>query len=214
MLPIRANANTTINENNPSSARELLAYYDREQYGDANVFYDTYYSNSFKREQDKTKPYKDDKPKYEKKNGKYVIVNKYKDVLPNYSDKHKGFIPRMVDPTPSVIEKYKAIAGIPKNAKRRPTFAENIKFMFSYQFGYMYGRYFMWNFVGKQNDIQGRLDILNGNWLSGIDAIDEARLGSQQQLPTQVLENKGRNTYYFLPLILGIIGLLFHIKWD
>ena len=216
MLPIRANANTTINENNPSSARELLAYYEREQYGDANVFYDTYYSNTYSREQDRNNPTRDDKPKYEKKvvNGKdkYVIVNNYKDVLPNWSDKHKGFIPRMVDSSKEKM--YKAIAGIPENSKRRPTFAENIKFMVSYQFGYMYGRYFMWNFVGRQNDTQGNLDIFNGNWLSGIDFIDEARLGSQQKLPPQVLENKGRNTYYFLPLILGIIGLLFQIKWD
>ncbi|MGY0407284.1 MAG: glycosyltransferase family 117 protein [Polaribacter sp.] len=212
MLPIRANADTTINENDPSSARELLAYYEREQYGDANVFYDTYYSNSYDREQNADKPFRDDKPKYEKKNGKYVIVNKYKNVLPNWSDKHKGFIPRMVDPAADKM--YKAIAGIPANSKRRPTFAENIKFMLSFQFGYMYGRYFMWNFVGRQNDIQGRLDIFNGNWLSGIKVIDEARLGSQEKLPSQVLKNKGRNTYYFLPLILGIIGFLFQIKWD
>ena len=212
MLPIRANANTTINENNPSSARELLAYYEREQYGDANVFYDTYYSNSYKREQDKNKPYKDDKPKYEKRNGRYEIVNKYKGIVPNYSSKHKGFIPRMVNPASEKY--YKQITGIPSNSKRRPTFAENLKFMMSFQFGYMYGRYFMWNFVGRQNDIQGRLDIFNGNWLSGITFIDEARIGSQKNLPTQVLENKGRNKYYFLPLILGIIGLLFHIKWD
>ncbi len=212
MLPIRANANTTINENDPSSARELLAYYEREQYGDANVFYDTYYSNSYSREQDKNKPYKDDKPKYEKRNGRYEIVNNYKDVVPNWSDKHKGFIPRMVNPASQ--KEYKQIAGIPANSKRRPTFGENLKFMFSYQFGYMYGRYFMWNFVGRQNDIQGKLDIFNGNWISGIPIIDEARLGSQKQLPSQVLNNKGRNKYYFLPLILGIIGLLFQIKWD
>ena len=214
MLPIRANANTTINENNPSSARELLAYYNREQYGDANVFYDTYYSNSYDREISASTPRKDDKPKYEKKNGKYIIVNKYKNVLQNYSDKHKGFIPRMVDPTPSVIERYKAIAGIPQESKRRPTFGENLKFMVNYQFGYMYGRYFMWNFVGRQNDIQGNLDINNGNWLSGIDIIDEARIGSQQKLPSYVLENKGRNTYYFLPFLLGLMGLFYQIKWD
>jgi len=212
MLPIRANANTTINENNPSSARELLAYYEREQYGDANVFYDTYYSNSYKRQQDEKRPYKDDKPKYEKRNGKYEIVNTYKNVVPNWSDKHKGVIPRMVN---SASEKmYKSIAGIPQNSTRRPTFKENIQFMMSFQFGYMYGRYFMWNFVGRQNDIQGNLDIFNGNWISGINAIDEARLGSQKKLPSQVLENKGRNTYYFLPLILGIIGLLYQVKWD
>ena len=212
MLPIRANANTTINENNPSSARELLAYYEREQYGDANVFYDTYYSNSYKRQQDEKRPYKDDKPKYEKRNGKYEIVNTYKNVVPNWSDKHKGVIPRMVNPASEKM--YKSIAGIPQNSTRRPTFKENIQFMMSFQFGYMYGRYFMWNFVGRQNDIQGNLDIFNGNWISGINAIDEARLGSQKKLPSQVLENKGRNTYYFLPLILGIIGLLYQVKWD
>ncbi|WP_166383986.1 DUF2723 domain-containing protein [Polaribacter sp. 11A2H] len=212
MLPIRANANTTINENNPSSARELLAYYDREQYGDANVFYDTYYSNSYDREQDAKNPYKDDKPKYEKLNGKYEIVNNYEGVVPNWSDKHKGFIPRMVNPASEKM--YKSIAGIPQNSKRKPTFAENMKFMMSYQFGYMYGRYFMWNFVGRQNDIQGNLDVFNGNWISGINTIDEMRLGSQKNLPSQVLENKGRNKYYFLPLILGIIGLLYQIKWD
>ena len=212
MLPIRANANTTINENDPSSARELLAYYEREQYGDANVFYDTYYSNSYKRQQDEKRPYKDDKPKYEKRNGKYEIVNTYKNVVPNWSDKHKGFIPRKVNPASEKM--YKSIAGIPQNSTRRPTFKENIQFMMSFQFGYMYGRYFMWNFVGRQNDIQGNLDIFNGNWISGISAIDEARLGSQKKLPSQVLENKGRNTYYFLPLILGIIGLLYQVKWD
>ena len=216
MLPIRANANTTINENNPSSARELLAYYDREQYGDANVFYDTYYSLVFNREQDSNNPSRDDKPKYEKdeKLGKYVIVNNYKDALPNWSDKHKGFIPRMVSTDASVIKNYKAIAGIPANSKRRPTFLENIRFMVDYQFGYMYGRYFMWNFVGRQNDEQGQLGLQNGNWLSGISFIDEARLGPQSNLPTDVKENKGRNTYFFLPFILGIIGLLFHLKKD
>lgn len=213
MLPIRANVDTTINENNPSSARELLAYYNREQYGDANVFYGSYYSETG--EKDKSKPYRDAKPKYEKdeKAGKYIIVNNYKDAMINYSDKHKGFIPRMVDPTPSVVANYKAVAGIPQRSKRRPTFGENISFMIQYQFGYMYGRYFMWNFVGKQNDIQGNLDN-NGNWLSGIDFIDNVRLGSQENLPSEVKNNKGRNKYYFLPLILGLIGLFYHFKND
>ncbi len=212
MLPIRANANTTINENNPSSARELLAYYNREQYGDANVFYDKYYSFTYNREQDAANPYKDEKPKYEKKDGKYVIVNNYKNALPNWSDKHKGFIPRMVDPASEKM--YKAIAGIPENSKRKPTFIENLKFMVDFQFGYMYGRYFMWNFAGKQNDVQGHLDAQNGNWISGFDVIDEARLGSQQALPDDIKNNKGRNKYYFLPLILGIIGLLYQISQD
>ena len=213
MLPIRANANTTINENNPSSARELLAYYNREQYGDASIFYDSYYSET--RQQDQNDPYRDDKPKYEKdkKAGKYVIVNRWKNALPNYTDKHKGFIPRMVDPSPSVVANYKAVAGIPQRSKRRPTFGENLWFMIDFQFGYMYGRYFMWNFVGRQNDIQGQLDN-NGNWLSGIPFIDNFHLGSQNNLPDEMKDNKGRNTYFFLPLILGLIGLLFHVKFD
>ncbi|MEX6626864.1 glycosyltransferase family 117 protein [Tenacibaculum salmonis] len=212
MLPIRANADTVINENNPSSARELLAYYNREQYGDANVFYDNYYSVAHDRTQDTDQPFKDDKPKYEKKNGKYIIVNKYKNIVPNYSSKHKGFIPRMVNPASE--QHYKQIAGIPARSKRRPTFVENIKFMIDYQFGYMYGRYFMWNFVGRQNDAQGHLDIENGNWLSGIDFIDEIRLGSQQHLPDDIKNNKGRNKYFFLPLILGLIGLIYQSKKD
>ncbi len=214
MLPIRANANTTINENNPSSARELLAYYDREQYGDANVFYDTYYSLIYNRDTDSENPTRDDKPKYEKdeKTNKYVIVNNYKDALPNWSSKHKGFIPRMVSTDAGVIKNYKSIAGIPQSSKRRPTFIENIQFMVDFQFGYMYGRYFMWNFVGRQNDEQGQLDLENGNWLSGIQFIDELHLGTQSNLPSDVKNNKGRNTYYFLPLILGIIGLVFQLK--
>ncbi len=214
MLPIRANANTTINENNPSSARELLAYYDREQYGDANVFYDTYYSLIYNRDTDNENPTRDDKPKYEKdeQTNKYVIVNNYKNALPNWNSKHKGFIPRMVSTDAGVIKNYKSIAGIPQNSKRRPTFIENIRFMVDFQFGYMYGRYFMWNFVGRQNDEQGQLDLQDGNWLSGIKFIDELHLGTQSNLPSDVKNNKGRNTYYFLPLLLGIIGLLFHLK--
>ena len=276
MLPIRANANTTINENNPSSARELLAYYNREQYGDANVFYDDFYTNAYQTDYAKeiidgeeVNKFVDAKPKYEKdkKLGKYVIVNKdsYKKSIPDYGNSHKGFIPRMVDESPGTIENYIAITrSMPKFKLKskleidpyyleyydqikgnydgfmqkydrnelsrneymeflkanqdvlnvqKPDFVTNLKFMFEYQFGYMYGRYFMWNFAGRQDDIQGQLDN-HGNWLSGIDAIDSYRLGSQKDLPAEVKENKGRNVYYFLPLILGIIGLLFQLQKD
>jgi len=216
MLPIRASANPVINMSNPSSARELLAYYNREQYGDASLFYDTYYSVTYDRALDKNKPYINGKPHYEKDtvHGKYIIVNNYKDDLQNYSSKNKGFIPRMTSTSPDVIKNYKSIAGINPKSKRRPTFGENLKFMFQFQFGYMYARYFMWNFVGRQNDIQGKLGILNGNWLSGINFIDEARLGPQTNLPSDIKNNKGRNKFYFLPFILGFIGLLFQTKFD
>lgn len=200
----------------PSSARELLAYYNREQYGDVSLFYESYYSVAFERELDENKPYIDGKPHYEKDtvNKKYIIVNDYKEDLQNYSNKHKGFIPRMTATSAEAIRNYKSIAGISENSKRRPTFGENIKFMVQFQFGYMYGRYFMWNFVGRQDDEQGKLDILNGNWLSGINFIDEARLGPQTNLPSDISGNKGRNVYYFLPLILGLIGVFFQLNLD
>jgi hypothetical protein len=285
MLPIRANANTAINENNPSSARELLAYYNREQYGDSNVFYDNFYTTVYdmsKVEKNGREHFLDGKPKYEKdkKIGRYVIVNKndYKNSIPDFGTEHKGFIPRMVDQSPGVIEEYIAFTGsLPKfklksiedvetylnkyygdignkelakyygNLKyyydnfmkgyeaneisrgdymkylnenkeflnvQKPSFGDNMYFMMNYQFGYMYGRYFMWNFVGKQDDMQGHLVDNHGNWLSGIKLIDEIHLGSQDNLPKEILENKGRNTYYFLPLLLGLLGLFFHLFRD
>ena len=97
---------------------------------------------------------------------------------------------------------------------KKPSFIDNMKFMVQHQFSYMYWRYFMWNFAGRQNDVQGEGGDLNGNWLSGIDFIDELRLGSQDNLPSDVAESKARNTYYFLPLIIGILGLIFHAKND
>lgn len=218
MLPIRANANTIINENNPSSARELLAYYNREQYGDANIFYDTYYSEKYNREpamDANGEPIMEDvKPKYEKdeKSGKYIIVNDYKNAQQKTSDLHKGFIPRMV--VPGLEQNYKMIAGIPKDSKARPTMAQNLKYMAEYQFGYMYFRYLFWNFVGKQNDIQGNMDPLNGNWITGINFIDKLFVGPQTNLPSDVANNKGRNIYYGIPFILGLIGLMYQLSKD
>jgi cbb3-type cytochrome oxidase subunit 3 len=251
MLPIRANANVVINENNPSDARSLLAYYNREQYpGVDSPFYGTYYSNTFASPGDD----KDDKPKYEKDEvlGKYIIVNKYKDAIQGPNPEHQGLLPRLWSEqhaenymkffgpldfkmTTSNEELQKAVAQI-KNGYANgeideqqyisflrkfseyldvqpPSIWQNIKYMVQFQFGYMYWRYFMWNFVGKQDDVQGRYNG-NGEWLSGIGFIDSLRLGSQDNLPSDVLNNKGRNTYFFLPLILGIIGLVFQISKD
>ncbi len=97
---------------------------------------------------------------------------------------------------------------------KKPSFADNLSYLMNYQISYMYLRYFMWNFVGKQNDIQGNWDRFNGNWLSGITFIDEMHLGSQEELSDDMLNNKGRNTYFFLPLLLGILGAVFHAKKD
>ena len=108
---------------------------------------------------------------------------------------------------------YKSWAGItndPEN-KHIPTFTENLRYFIRYQLNHMYWRYFFWNFVGRQNDNQGMYaDLLNGNWISGIGFIDEMRLGPQN-IPAS-LENKSRNTFFFLPLIFGLIGLYYHFK--
>ena len=96
-----------------------------------------------------------------------------------------------------------------------PTFGENLHFFFNYQLSYMYWRYFLWNFVGRQSDIQAStVSISDGNWLSGIKIIDEAALGPQDDLPREIAENRGRNTYYFLPFLLGLIGLIYQLNRD
>ena len=94
----------------------------------------------------------------------------------------------------------------------KPTLVQNMAYMFEYQFGYMYMRYLLWNFAGRQSDDQGLYDNINGNWMSGISAIDEARLGPQTHLTQDMLNNKGRNIYYMLPFILGVIGLIYHAR--
>ena len=283
MLPIRANANVVINENKPSDAAEVLAYYNREQYGSNPLFYGKQFSEMFAG-LDPDKPYLDKKPNYERdyKTGKYVITNNWKDAEQNSDDYHKAFLPRMwssdhaenymnftnplefkINPNydyESELGKYGidvenisdeelrgAVAQLQGEVNKtvkefriayaqdkidnqgyleflksygdyliieKPTTVDNFKFMFEYQFGYMYWRYLMWNFTGRQNDIQGKYDNLDGNWLSGITFIDEWHLGPQDNLPTDVLNNKGRNKYFFLPFLLGIIGLVFHAKKD
>jgi hypothetical protein len=251
MLPIRANANVVINENNPEDARALLAYYNREQYpGVESPVYGAYYSDLFAPPGEN----RDDKPKYERDEelGKYVIVNFYKEALPGPNTDHVGILPRMwSDQHAENYMKYfgpldftlKANNDELRNAAQQvrqglangeidedqyisflrrfgeylevhpPTLWQNIQYLLRFQFGYMYWRYFMWNFVGKQDDMQGRYNG-QGEWLSGIGFIDALRLGSQDNLPQDKLDNKGRNTYYFLPLLLGIIGLVFMINRD
>jgi len=212
MLPIRANANPPINENNPASARELLAYYNREQYGDTHLFYGPYYT-AYYFGLDELEPYVDDKPKYEQDTvqKKYVIVNNYKKAKQNLTRKHKGLLPRMWDP--GSAQNYDRIMGRRPGSKRKPTLMDNLVFFWKYQLGYMYWRYFLWNWVGRQDDVQGHLDN-HGNWISGIKFIDEKLTGPQDNLPPEMKNNPARNTYYFLPLILGLLGMLYHYRKD
>ncbi len=216
MLPIRANAQTPINEDAPKDAVALLAYYNREQYGDWPVLYGpmfSAYDGGIKL--DKNQPYTDIPPTYERdeQTKQYIIVDHGKEAEPNISSQHIGFFPRMWQR--NSIANYKEIVpSLKENKGKKPTFLQNLQFFLHYQLGHMYIRYFMWNFVGRQNDYQGRFELTKGNWISGIDFIDELRLGPQTDLPKDLKNNKARNTYYFLPLILGILGLVYHIRKD
>jgi Protein of unknown function (DUF2723) len=257
MLPIRANANTPINENKPSDAAEVLAYYNREQYGEQKLFYGPQFSEAYSG-LDSVTPYLDDKPNYERDytTNTYVITNNFKNAKQNTDDAHKAFLPRMwsnehnvnymtfgkplefqINPEYShedelvqiVTEFRKGFASGEIDLKgydkflntygeylivEKPSFISNMKFMFQYQFGYMYGRYLLWNFVGRQNDNQGKYDDMNGNWITGIGFIDELLVGSQKNLTSDMKNNKGRNVYFGLPFILALLGIFYHAKKD
>lgn len=142
---------------------------------------------------------------------RYVVSDHRKSSIPVYDKNQSGFFPRMWSRDERHISAYKEWGNL-KSTKRKPKFGENLKFLISYQIKHMYFRYFMWNFVGKQNDKQGHGELNNGNWISGINLIDSARLGPQKSLPDHLKNNPGRNKFYFLPLLLGIIGLLFHYQ--
>ena len=257
MLPIRANANVPVNENNPSNARELLAYYNLEQYPKTHLFYGPQFTDQYAG-LDENQPYTDDKPKYEKdeKSGRYVIVNDYENAIQNYNSDHGSLLPRMwsgehaenymIYSGPlefSIKSEYKMqnefrslVANFRLSVAKgeidyegyhdflrtygryldieKPSLIDNIYYLLDYQIGYMYWRYFMWNFSGRQDDIKGKMDM-HGNWISGINFIDEYLLGiTQDNLPSDVLNNKARNTYYLLPLLLGLIGLFFVFSKD
>ena len=252
ILPIRANANVVVNENNPSNARELLAYYNLEQYPKTYLFYGPLFTDQYSG-LDENNPYKDDNPKYEKdlKNNIYKVVNDYKNAIQNYNSDHAAFLPRMWS-SEHAVNYYSYTGFLDFNVKpkyinetelnnlvrgfkneinngdvsyedfhtflrqygqflniEKPSFLSNLYYLFEYQLGYMYFRYFMWNFSGRQDDIQGKKN-LNGNWITGISFIDKLHLGiTQENLPGDILDNKSRNTYYLLPLIFGIIGFTF-----
>ena len=257
MIPIRANANTVINENSPTDARALLAYYNLEQYPETHLFYGPLFSDVYAG-QDETEPYFDDKPKYERdyKKGEYIIVNHWEKARINSNSNHRGFLPRLWSSEHAgnymnftgpleftIAPEYRSnqmlvsrvndfrneiregmVTGddyhqffrtlSPYLQIEKPSFWSSLQFLFQYQIGYMYWRYFMWNFTGRQNDIAGTYDTLNGNWISGINLFDSLRLGNQSEISEDAKNNKARNTYFFLPFLLGLIGLYFLYQQD
>jgi hypothetical protein len=212
---IRSAADPPLDENDPETVFSLYHYLKREQYGSSPLLFGQYYNAPVV---DSENPHT-----YRKEKGKYV---KTYSLNPDYEfdSRFTTFFPRMWSRQQKHVREYKKWADIEgkpvtvqgrggkQQTKKVPTFGENLKFFFKYQVGHMYLRYFMWNFAGRQNDIQGHGELNKGNWLSGIDFIDEARLGKQENLPAYLKNNKARNTYYMLPLLLGLIGFFFHYK--
>jgi hypothetical protein len=215
MIVIRSNANTPLNENDPSNLFNLLSYLNREQYGDRPLLSGPTYNAPIIDSED-------GKPNYIKKDGKYV-VSSYKPIY-KYDKRFIMTFPRMYSREGSHINAYKEwgdIKGNPvqitgENGEPQtvmvPTALENMKFFFRYQVGFMYWRYFMWNFSGRQNDIQGHGSPIKGNWITGIPFIDEGLVGPQDKMPSTLKNNWSRNTYYMLPFLLGLIGLFYQLS--
>ncbi len=208
MLVIRSNAGTPINENSPKDAISLLSYLNREQYGDWPLLYGHYYNSEPIGYKPGRKTYvRDDNSK------RYVVSDANEFAKPQYKASDCTIFPRMYENMQADhAEEYKIWAGIndPDN-KRLPSFGENLKFFFRYQLNHMYFRYFMWNFSGRQNDIQGYSDRVDGNWITGINFLDAQRVGNLATIPA-TMKSKAHNRYFLLPLLLGIIGMVFQFR--
>ncbi len=232
MIVIRSLANPPMDENNPENIFSLQYYVNREQYGDRPLVKGPYFN---------AEPVGFDhgKSTYSPVDGKYKITTRklsYK-----FDPRFTTIFPRMWSSDREHVDVYMEWADLKENRlynlrrdsqgntvtdsegkpvydrsspKDPPGFVSNLKFFFNYQIGHMYFRYFMWNFVGRQNDIQGFGDPLNGNWISGIRAIDEVLIGNQKNMPESMKQIPSRNTYYFLPLLLGLFGLIFQMQRD
>ncbi|MCD4709496.1 MAG: DUF2723 domain-containing protein, partial [Bacteroidales bacterium] len=230
VIVIRSAANTPLDESNPDTVFSLLSYLNREQYGDNPLVYGAFFNH-------RPTSITEGKPSYYKGEEKYYQVNKNREY--EYESDAKGVFPRMWSTQERHANEYiywgrmreaelydvrRDAEGNPmmnqmggysydrSRAVGTPTFGQNMRFFFRYQVGYMYLRYFMWNFSGRQNDIQGHGELTKGNWISGIKFIDQARLGPQSNMPASIVDNKGHNKYYMLPLLLGLVGAFFHYK--
>lgn len=216
VILIRSSANPPMDQNNPETLFSLLRYINREQYQATPVLKGPYYNAP-------VIDIKQGEKTYTPKDGKYEVTNR--DPEYTYDPRFVTLFPRMHSRVEQQhVDDYQVwgkikgeritVQGAQNNVIIKPTFGENLRFFFRYQLGHMYFRYFMWNFSGRQNDIQGHGSVLEGNWISGIPFIDDARLGPQENLPEVYKNNKARNRYFMLPLLLGLVGLIFQYKRD
>jgi len=201
-IVIRSAANPPMDENNPEDVFSLLSYLNREQYGDRPLFKGQYFTARVINTEYGKMKYVKGKDKYEEAGRKPIHV---------FDPKHTTIFPRCWDSLDkSHVKFYRNWLGLKEGKK--PTFGDNLDFLFSYQLGWMYFRYFMWNFAGRQNDTQGHGNIKDGNWLSGISFLDDPRLGDQSKITESMRNEKSRNELYCLPVILGLLGMFFHFK--
>ncbi len=210
VVVIRSSANTPTNEYQPDNPFTLVRYLGREQYGSNPLVYGETFASV---------PVEYSVPTYYTPlDGKYYKTDGPIDV--KYPSESKMFFPRMWSKSPDHIRFYQHYTGEgkvpPGGSHKMPTFGENMRFFIDFQFNWMYMRYFFWNFVGRQNDLHSPApgDPLKGNWESGIKFIDQARLGDQSEGPDYIVNSKSKNHYYFLPLILGLIGLFYQLTKD
>lgn len=214
MVVIRSLSDPIIDENSPDNVFSLLSYINREQYGDSPLLYGAYYNAP-------VVAYEDGEPIYyqNKETGVYDVIG-HKQKL-EYDKRFCGIFPRMHSSSrPYYPQQYQAWGGknngptytVNGESITRPSFGNNLQYFFNYQLGHMYWRYFMWNFSGRQNDIQGNGEITHGNWITGIKFLDEIRLGNQDELPDTLKSEKGYNKYYMLPFILGLLGMFYQYR--
>ena len=220
LIPIRSKANPPMDQNSPEDVFSLAGYLNREQYGDRPLIHGRTFASDVQRKADGTVEATSEKKRYDKviktspeEKDKYIATT-----VSGYKYTNSMLFPRMhsYSGNPSFgnhLIGYKMWGGV-TNEKQTPSMLDNIRFFFSYQLNYMYWRYFMWNFAGKQNDIQGDGGMTKGNWITGISIIDQhvLGLGPQKDIAPDVADNKARNVYFMLPLILGIIGIFYQLK--
>ncbi len=217
---IRSNADPAVDMYNVDNPVSLVGYLSREQYGDTPIMFGADFTAGNVEGEDYQPDYVNEDTYIKTKNG-YEKKGRKQSVTYHPEDEH--LFPRMWDAgnEQGHADYYASFAGITKDQKtgnwsNKPSMLDNINFFLQYQVGWMYMRYFMWNFVGKQNDIQGVVmgNVRDGNWKSGLGFWDKARLGDQQFMPDSMKHNKANNKLFALPLILGLLGMFYQFKQD
>ena len=239
MVVIRSAADPAIDMNNPEDLFNLLSYINREQYGDRPLVYGPWFNS----QPDNVEIIKEEFAANEE-TGEYIKVRDKRDytypdaektIFPRMGDANKesgdigyrywGGMNRINEQIsyqqqmlqqmdPSSPQYTEAAQTLQRLKAQKPTMGNNIRFLTKYQLGYMYFRYFMWNFSGRQNDVQGDINKIweDGNWITGIGFIDKMLVGDQKYLPKEMKETQGRNVYFMLPLIFGLFGLFYQLK--